>query len=86
MTKQEYETFNNYDFLTEEDKEKQRELPCFISDKQLLTLIRKHKTARRNEDYSTMSCIEYRLTAINFHYEVGLLWRGNYEELLRGRK
>ena len=87
MTKQQYEEFNNSDLLSEEEKERERELNSKkqygLTYNQMLALTRKHKAARMAEDYRTMARIEYRLTGINFHWQCGKLWRGDYDEVIR---
>jgi hypothetical protein len=86
MTKEQYEQFDNYQFLSDEDKDAVRERNFKngygLSDNQLRTLIRKHKKARKDEDYKAMALIEYRLTDINFHGDCGALCRGDYDEIL----
>jgi hypothetical protein len=88
MTKEQYETFENYQFLTSGDKDHQRELNSKngygLSSNQMLRLIREHKQARAKEDYYTMTLIEFRLTHINFHSECGLLNKGEYKEARKG--
>lgn len=70
--------------LTSEEKDKIKELNSKnsygLSKNQLVSLIRKHKKARAEEDTKTMESIEYRLTDINFHSECGLIMRGDYKE------
>ncbi|MBQ9348750.1 MAG: hypothetical protein IJT94_15675 [Oscillibacter sp.] len=52
-----------------------------ISAKQLKELSRQHRKARAEGNTHKMELIEYRLTAINFHHECGLLAHGRYAEL-----
>lgn len=76
-----------YPKMTIEDVNKMRKLnkkyEYGISYHALLCLVHMHKKARKNNDLRTMSKIEYRLTDINFHYEVGLLSQGEYDILLK---
>jgi len=83
MTKQQYETFGNDQFLTDEEKEKMKELNCkseyCLSKGQMTALMRRHRTARRKEEYREMALIEYRLTDTNFHAFCGFLCNGDYK-------
>ena len=67
MTREQYETFENCQFLTEEEKDHERELnfknKYGLTYNQMLTLTRKHKVARKKGDYRAMVKIEYRLRA-----------------------
>lgn len=49
-------------------------------------MILKHKKARENGDFRTMSRIEYRLTDVNFHSECRLLRAGKYTEAMKTLK
>ena len=53
---------------------------------ELAQMIRSHKNARAVGDKHTMEAIEYRLTDINFHYECGLLYAGEYDEAEKSLK
>jgi hypothetical protein len=90
VTKEEYLSFGNEQFLSEDEKDRERqqnELNHYgLSDSQLLDLTRKHKTARKAENYRTMARIEYRLTDINFHWECGKMYCGSYDEILEKLK
>mgnify|MGYP007043619560 FL=1 len=76
-----------YPKMTVEDAEQMNKLNSKygygISYHTLICLVHMHKKARKNNDLRTMSKIEYRLTDINFHYEVGLLSNGEYDTLLK---
>lgn len=85
MTKEQYEADSDY-FLSEEEKDKQKNLNSKndygLSTVQLISLINKHKKARKQENFDVMASIEYRLTDINFHSECADICLGNYEKLL----
>ena len=85
MTREQYETFENFQFLTDEEKDHEKELNCKneygLTYNQMLTLTRKHKAARKASDYRTMTRIEYRLTDINFHSLCGQLYKGEYADV-----
>ena len=82
MTQEQYETFENYQFLSEKEKDHERELNAKnkygLTFNQMITLTRKHKAARKIGDYKTMTKIEYRLTGINFHSMCSQLYNGEY--------
>jgi autonomous glycyl radical cofactor GrcA len=86
VTQAQYETFENSQFLTAEEKEHERELNTKngygLSYNQMMTLKRKHKAARNVSDYKSMAKIEYRLTGINFHSMCGQLQNGEYSAVL----
>lgn len=85
--KNKYYNEKYYPKMTIEDVDKIRKINrkygYGISYHSLLCLVHMHKKARKNNDLRTMSKIEYRLTDINFHYEVGLLSNGEYDILLK---
>jgi len=84
MTREQYETLTNGDFLAAADKaredKKNRKNGWGLSAKELLSLANQHKEARATEDYRKMASIEYRLTQINFHDECSMLNFGEYAE------
>jgi hypothetical protein len=86
MTKKQYESLDSYDFLTDEDKDRMRELNAKneygLTNGQVIVLARKHRKLRKEEDYYAMALIEFRLTHINFHSDCGLLQKGEYEEVI----
>lgn len=86
MTKEQYFSFGNEQFLTDdekaEEKEKNVKTHYGLSEKQLAALVKKHKSARKKADYRTMAKIEYRLTDINFHWACSKMHRGEYKEVL----
>lgn len=86
MTKEQYVTLDSYQFLSDEDKDNQRELCAKgnygLTNNQVITLARQHKKARKENDYYAMALIEFRLTHINFHSECGMLFRGQYDEVI----
>lgn len=57
-----------------------------ISYNALTRLNYQHRAARNRGDIHQKELIEYRLTDINFHHEVGLLVNGKYKELLAEQK
>jgi len=69
--------------LTDEYKDKCKEINAKngygLNDTQLKNLIKKHKNGSEYDK----ALIEYRLTDINFHHEVSLLYLGEYNELNR---
>ena len=69
--------------LKSEDKDKMNELNrkngYGLTKKQLINLVNQHKKA----DEYNKALIEYRLTDINFHSDVGLLERGKYDEAMK---
>ena len=71
------------DQLKESDKTRMRRLNAKngygLSLAMFRSLVKKHKTARAEGNYYAMALIEYRLTDINFHQEVGLLTEGLYD-------
>lgn len=85
--KNDYYNEKYYPKMTIEDANKMNKLNSKyhygISYHALLCLVHMHKKARKNNDLRTMSKIEYRLTDINFHHEVGLLSNGEYDILLK---
>ncbi len=78
------------DTLTWKDRERMGDLNrkngYGITTNGLIRLIRQHRAARERGDIHQMELIEYRLTDINFHYEVGMLMNGKYKELLAEQK
>jgi len=88
MTHEQYFTFGNDNFLSDEEKNYEKELNSKnkygLSDNQIMTLTRRHKKARKDEDYRTMAKIEYRLTDINFHWECRKMHTGEYAEIYEG--
>ena len=54
----------------------------FILYIELLQLIDKHRQYRQKKNDYQCALIEYRLTDINFHTEVGMLCEGQYDELI----
>ncbi|GEM_PF-478860 len=54
----------------------------FILYSELLQLVDKHKMYREKKNDYQCALIEYRLTDINFHTEVGMLSEGEYDELI----
>ena len=85
----EYFFENNFDDyyvdLFDEENEYEKEMNSKnkygLSDNQIITLTRRHKRARKDEDYRTMAKIEYRLTDINFHWECGKMYVDKYVEI-----
>ena len=57
-----------------------------IKTSALIQLIKQHRRARKKGDIYRMERIEYRLTDINFHYEVSMLVNGSYDKLLAEQK
>ena len=53
----------------------------FILYVELLQLIDTHKMYRKEKNDYQCALIEYRLTDINFHTEVGMLCNGEYDAL-----
>ena len=70
--------------LTDKDMKKMSDLNSknnyVITNGMLKMLISKHNKARKENNQYRMELIEYRLTDINFHYECGLLRKGDYKE------
>ena len=59
-----------------------RENGYFILYTELLKLVDKHKIYRKKKNDYRCALIEYRLTDINFHTEVGMLCEGEYDEFI----
>lgn len=90
--KQEFDKFingdiNEYDILSHSERNAQNRLNVKnhygMSKSLLISLIRKHKKARKEFDIKTLAKIEYRLTDINFHSECAMLHNGNYDEAMQ---
>lgn len=50
---------------------------------QMLRLIQNHQKAKEAGNAYKCALIEYRLTDINYHREMGLLQSGRYDELIK---
>lgn len=50
---------------------------------QMLRLIKNHQKAKEAGNSYKCALIEYRLTDINYHREMGLLQSGRYDELIK---
>ena len=79
-----------YDDLKEEDKDRMRDINhrnhWGLSSKQLERLTKEHRKARESGDEYACLLIEFRLCDINFHTEVDLLHKGEYEKVLEMAK
>lgn len=53
----------------------------FVLYVELLQLIDTHRMYRKEKNDYQCALIEYRLTDVNFHSEVGMLQNGDYEKL-----
>lgn len=73
--------------LTEEEKEHQRKLNkdngYGVNRSMLMRMTNKFEAAATAtpQDTRTMAKIAFRLTAINFHHEVGMMMAGEFTEL-----
>lgn len=80
----------DYETLTSADRDRMKDLNSRngygIKTATLIRLIRQHRSARKRGDKHAMELIEYRLTDINFHYEVGKLANGEYDSLIAENK
>lgn len=83
MTREQYEAFDNAQYLPETEKDRARAYNAknnyALSQGKMKRFATQHKKARSEENYGAMAYIEYLLTDINFHSFCGSLCSGDYK-------
>ncbi len=88
MTKEQYLSANPSLYLSNREREHEESMNTqndgYFSNRSLMKLARRHRDARKEEDYKTMVKIEYRLADANYYIDCNAMRAGDYNKILKG--